>query len=217
MLVTRFATAAVLTLVSLSALQAHAQYIDNRASTPIQGILYGEAEVIRAHGTYNKLTSEAANIDQDTYSKALDNNIKAVEYFYKKKEIHDYAIKKMRKPPLSPEARARINKARAPKRLDRTQIDPDGNLYWPATLTADEFAAARLMLDDLFAERAEGLGGLGTDNYRQIQAVARQLKSHLRQYVKVLGPTEYMQSSKFIDRLSYESRFAMEADGLASN
>lgn len=217
MTITRFAIAALFASISLACVQAQAQYIDNRASTPIQGILQGEAEVIRAAGTYNRLTSEAANIDQDTYSKALDNNIKAVEYFYKKKEIHDYAVKKMRKPPLSAEALARINQSRSPKRLDRNQIDPAGNLYWPATLQDDEFAAARLTLDQLFADRAAGQAGLGTDNYRQIQAVARQLKSHLQQYVTVLSPAEYMQASKFIDRLGYEARFPLEAEGLASN
>lgn len=214
--VRRFAIATLFASISLAAVAAQAQYIDHRASTPIQGILQGEADVIRSHGIYNKLTAEAANIGQEAYTKALDNDIKRVENYYKKKEIHDYAVKKLRKPPLSPEALARINKQRAPKRLGREQIDLAGKLYWPPTLEMAEFAPLRNALDVLFAERAQGQAGLGTSNYRQIREVAGQMKEQLQSYVLELGSTEYMQASKFIDRMKYEASFAMEADGLAA-
>lgn len=192
--------------------------IDMRASTPIQGILMGEAAVIEAQGQWNKLTAEATCIYQDAYSKFLDNDVKRVEYYFKKKDIHDYYVERKRKPRLTSEAIDRINHERAPQRLASQHVTEGGAIAWPRTLEAADFAAARSELDGLFAERAKGAGGLGSDNFRRIQQVAGQMKSALQEQVTELDSTEYMQAKKFIDSLCYEARFEKQPiKGLASN
>lgn len=217
--VTRVASALFFFAVAFTLSNAEAQMVCGApATTPIQGILQGEADVIRSQGLYNKLTAEAANISQETYNKALDNEIKRVDYYYKRKDIHDYNVERQRKPRLSSETLSRINMERAPQRLTRQHIDSQGTIYWPATLEANAFAVARTELEILFEERANGSAGLGTENYRQIQQVARRLKAALQDQVTRLDSSEYMQAKKFIDSLSFEARFpAPQAAALAAD
>jgi hypothetical protein len=186
----------------------------DHASTVAEGALRGEADLIRGIGEFNYNTAAAALIGQDARSKAIDNDYKAVETWFKKKELNRHYVNAAKPPRASTETLARISKERAPDRLGSHQLDETlGAIYWPALLEADTFAVCRVRMETLFEQRSEGSSGLGSRNYRDIQLIANEMRSILKGLLNTVDSSEYMVAKKFIDGLAFEARFPVQAGG----
>jgi hypothetical protein len=188
------------------------------ASTFAEGAQRGHADVIRSAGEFEYNAALARLINQDAYSKAIDNDFKAAETFFKKREMNKYYRDAARPPKATAEALSRFSQERAPDRLTENQIDMTlGAIYWPAVLESEVFTISRVRMETLFEQRSEGSSGLGSQNYRDIQLVAKEMQSVLKGLLRSVAPSDYLLAKKFIDGLAMEARFPYQVDGPNAN
>src|SRR5262245_49306702 len=93
------------------------------ASTPPEGALRGEADLGRSLGEYNYNTSLGAKIGEEAISHGLDNRLKNEETYFAMRQLNREARAAEDSPRLSAADVARINREKAPPRLDNTQFD----------------------------------------------------------------------------------------------
>jgi hypothetical protein len=190
----------------------------HHASTVQEGWQRGRADLIRAQGQYNYNTALANVVAQQARAASIENDLRAAEAYHEKKEQWEYNRIRNARPRLTAEQHARINKSRAPKRLDPTQFDAVlGVIYWPETLERPEFEACRAEMDELFASRVPGSAGQGTENCREIEQVAARMRKVLKAEINAIPSQEWMEAKKFVDGLAFEARFDVLPEGLAQN
>jgi len=186
------------------------------ASTAYEGYLRGWADLHRGVGQHKVLDSIAANYYQDAYSKAIDNDLKATEAYFTKRQINREARAAEALPKPTPQQLAQYARERAPERLSTTEYRPSvGKVYWPATLNDTLFAAERAEIDDAMAHRTMGDAGVGSESYVRINEAATSIQAKLKDNIRSMSPTEYLAAKKFVTRLAYEARFAPGVEGVA--
>ena len=189
----------------------------HHASTFAEGHLRGLAELSRGHGEYNYNTALANLVMQDAYSRSLDNEVKKTETFFKKRQINAYARMAEQTPRASPEAIARFNKERTPKRLAPRQFDAaSGTIHWPAAFKGEGYAPWRGRIGYLFSRRTVQDSGLGSENHKEVEELTRDMRMMLDKQVREMSPSEYIVAKKFIDSLGYEARFELQPQSVAS-
>ena len=183
-------------------------YVDNRASTPAESYSRGLADVTRSAGERNLSNSEAALNYTDARSKQLDNDLKATDTYFQKRQMNESYTAAERRPRLSDEALFRVNKQRMPDRVSASRLDSvTGEIAWPFVLQDKAFDKHRAKLEADFAERAEKGGSIGPDAYLEIRKTTEEMTSELKKLVRKYPGTDYAQARKFIKSLSYEARF----------
>lgn len=181
-------------------------YVDNRASTPAQAQAQGLADVTRSAGAANLMNSAAAQNYTQAESQRLDNDMKATETYFQKRNINESYQKSQERPRLSDEALFRVNKERTPDRLSASQLDSvTGQIAWPLVLQDSAFAEYRTKLEADFAERAEKGGTIGPDAFLDIRKTTEAMTNELKKLVRKYPGTEYAQARDFIKSLSYET------------
>jgi len=186
----------------------------HHASTVGESILRGEADVIRAAGEADYNHSAAALIREGVYSAHLDNQIKHTETFFQKRAINAAARAIERGMPACPETLARFNRERTPCRLASHQLDPvSAGIRWPAAFECKCFDSLRGRVDRLFSERTPDNSGVGSKNYRDVQATVSAMRHMLRHQIHELDSAEYSHARKFIDSLGYEARHPLMPGG----
>ena len=197
---------------------AQAQFL--HSSTAAEGYLHGSADLLRAQGEYNLLTSQAAINQQQAYSRMLDNRQVRFETYWNLRRLNESQRAERRRPPATPEQMARWNQSRLPKRLSLSELNPaTGAIHWVGVLEDEEFASGRTELARLFADRDSDNSGVGSQNYRDIQRTVAELRRQLQRSAKRLPADEFIQAKKFVDGLAYEARFARneQVDEVAAN
>jgi hypothetical protein len=187
---------------------ARAQVVYNNASTAGESYAKGYADVVRAKGDTAVQASIAAGNFEDAYSKDLNNRKLATQtYFEMRKMNSEYrAAEKDRYRQQCSEAMARHAQVGKPERLSAGVLDPvSGKVYWPALLDADQHAANRKALDELFAKRAYE-GKLTTAEMTQLRTACLAMLDDLNKQRRIASPTDYDATDKFIHSLAREGQ-----------
>lgn len=177
------------------------------ATTPIQGINYGIAKIIRAQGDYNLLTSQAlVNLTQ-AQRQQIENWRQYSITYYELRRLNDDYRRMQRGRPLTEAELARIAQVNRPRRLTPSELDTiSGQVAWPVILQAVEFAPLREEVGRIFAERANH-GVLGLDQYLNGDRTLAQMVGVLRKHIEDVPPADYMVARRFLESLAYELRF----------
>lgn len=189
----------------------------HHASTVPESILRGEADVIRAFGEADYNHSAAWLIREGAYSGHLDNRLKYTQTYFQMRAINAEARAVERGMPPCRESVERYNRERTPCRLASHQMDLlDATIHWPFALQCKCFDAFRKRADRLFAERTPENSGVGSRNYRDVQAVVCTMRHLLKHRIHELDSAEYRHARKFIDSLGYESRHRVMPENLTA-
>jgi hypothetical protein len=191
----------VLSLVGASKVTGQDYYYGG-SSTAGEGYARGAASVIQAQGERNLSNSQAAINLEDAYSKAIDNNVKAANAYYDKKQMHDEYF---REHVYAEEQKRATHRARnalpplVPEEFDRTT----GHVNWPQVLQQTQYDQYRLPLDALFSKRAQ-TGGLSTDDYMQATTATKAWRAKLTSQKKDFPEDALHQIVRFILKLERE-------------
>jgi hypothetical protein len=179
---------------------------DYRASTPGQAAAMGMADVTRAAGQYNLDSARAlteVEVARDLY---LDNRMKATQTFFEMRKMNREYRKAERGAPLTYEQMYRLAQVTRPRELDSSQLDPvTGGIAWPAYLQAEKFADLRGQIEKLFGERAHN-GVLAGESYVEAMRLTEELLDKLREDIRIISPSTFMQNRRFIESLQRMAR-----------
>ena len=213
-------------------------YRARRCSVPTtaQELPTGQAAVIGSLGQYNLMTSQAWIHREAARAKYLDNRLEAARTWFKMRELnrkyrrssrhrltredadavqeHYWAIKEIKR--IKAEWAAKVARHAAPKRLMPSQLDPIiGKIYWPEILQWPNYTTMCQNLEKLFSERTLAAGGIGSNNYHEIQQATHAMRSELRKHIRELDSAEYMVAYQFVQSLGYEARFPANSQTVA--
>jgi hypothetical protein len=168
--------------------------------------MYGMSNVIRAEGQYNLLTSMAGVNNEEARSRYLDNRKKWQENYLQGQEQHQkMQAEKFARSRHSPEALAAAAASGVPRLLSPDALDPvTGHITWPEVLLADDYAAPRKELEQLFELRAKTTHTTGTSD--KIRAATATLSEALRKNIMNVPANEYIAARKFLDSLDSSAR-----------
>jgi len=195
-----------------SYLRGHADLVKSAAA-----MVQARAAVVKAQGEANLANAKALESLQKTRSLALDNDMKAAAMFYEKRSLYEsyQALQKTRERPTIEDC-VRYSKMDAPERPAGSELEPQrGTIQWPPVLKHETFLEQRAQLDCLFAQRSRAEGTATTEVYGQVQTLAGQMRSDLKEMIDQMPPVEYLEAKKFIDKLAYEAQFPARPDGTA--
>jgi hypothetical protein len=187
-----------------SATQYPYGYGEEIATTPIQGIDYGVARIIRAEADWNLAASKAALNWTEVQRQEMQNYKDwTATYFEVRRMWREFrAAERGRQPTAADFVRyAQMGK---PRRLTPSELDPiSGQLGWPMLLRNADFAIYRMELDQVFADRA-ARGVIGGEQYLRANRLADSMLEALRRHIYEVPPGEYMLARRFLESVSYE-------------
>jgi len=174
--------------------------------TVASNYMYGMSNVIRAEGEYNLLTSAAGVNYEEARSRYLDNQKKWWQNYLQGQEAHQKMMaEKYAREKHSPEALASAAASGLPPQLSPDALDPvTGQITWPDVLQADQYAAERKELEQLFELRAKTTQTAATSE--AVRAAADKMTGILRNDVQTIPANEYMAARKFLDSLAWAVR-----------
>ncbi len=179
-----------------------------QAATAQQAAAMGMADVVRAAGSYNLLTSQANINNQTADSMYLDNVLKGAQTYWAMKGDYEIGKQKYATPGLTTEDSWRYAQENLPKRLKANELDPvTGKIYWPAPLMDPRYQAYRDQLDKMFLERETAHGSIGYDLYAQTQQVADGMMAELQKNIAMYPSGDYVKMKNFLQSLAYEARY----------
>lgn len=189
-----------------------APFAYDHASTLEEGILRGGADLLRGIGEMNYNNSAASILNQEAYSRYLDNRLKATATYFDQRKLNREARAEERGQRPSQEDLERYAKLRNPDRLPAFRFDAARNrVVWPEVFNHSYFAEERDTIDRLMAAR----GGAGPEA-REIQLAAAHMVEKLRAVVHNVQPGEYAAAKRFLTSLQFEMNFAPGAAGIAA-
>ena len=179
---------------------------DYRASTPAEGAAYGMASVVRAAGQYQLDSARAATEIEVAQDKYLDNRMKATQTFFEMRKMNREYRKEARGPALTYEQMYRLAQVTRPKELDSAQLDPvTGDITWPPYLRDKKYDELRNEIDAMFVKRSQD-GVLAGEDYVKTMKLTEDLLDKLRDNIKDLTPSVFVDSKKFIESLQRMAR-----------
>ncbi len=192
--------------------------IYRHASTYEEGVQRGFADVVRAAGDFNYNTSLANINNQIARDLAINNDLKATEAFFQKRQINRQARAAERRVKPTQEQLQDIAARRAPERLTAADVDRETRrIYWPATLMRDEYSATRNAVNALYAARNVHNSGLGSENYQKTRYATAAMKSQLKNRMGTMSATEYIAAKKFITGIEQEAAYQSQHDHIVLN
>ena len=190
----------------------------HHASTFQEGWLRGWADLHRAAGEYNYNSALARMYNEEAYNRYLDNEKKYAQTYFEKRELQRQARINERGPRPTRAQLTQFARQKAPGRLSAHEYQPElGQVRWPAVLQERTFAVERSAIDQLMADRNINNSGAGTENHDQISQLTSRMRGKLKEQINRLTPMQYVSAKKFLNSLEYESRHALNVNGLAAN
>ncbi len=182
------------------------------SSTPIEGVLRGQAAVVQSAGQANYLNSAAAVNYQEAARRRIENAALYVKTYYENKELNRQYREKYAPVPPTKEQWERITEKMLPDRLTAKNFDPvTGQLIWPHVLRTDEYKAIRERIDALLATRTPDNSGDGSPSQREIAQLVDAMMLLLKQNIGTLSTSQYASAKEFLRSLDYEMTFPMSA------
>jgi hypothetical protein len=176
------------------------------ATTPIQGIDYGIARIIRSEGVYNYLSSEAALTLTEAQRREIENWRLWTETYFEMRRLNREARAAERGPAPTPADFVRYAQIGKPRRLGPSELDSiTGQIYWPLMLQLPEFTPFRTEVQRVFAQRAS-TGAIDGTDYLKVYDTVAMMKTALQQRIRELPPMDYIAARRFLESLSWEAR-----------
>jgi len=178
------------------------------SSTGLEGAERGYAEMLRGEGEYSRNTAAALIDLQTARQKAIGNWSYGVQTQWL---LQDQWRERQRADVhrLSADQYREIARESAPRRLTLHQLTADGAINWPVVLRDSRFAALRVRMEVLFAERAFALRNyqpVAMANNREVRVVGdlmlAQLRRQLPEYEE--HPAAWLEAKHFVESLKYE-------------
>lgn len=181
----------------------------DHSSTYEEGVLRGTGALARGVGAARLDTSLAAMNYQEAYRRALENSLRYAETYYAKRDLwFDYQEAHNREP-LTMEGYRRIAEAEGADRLTAEQFDPEtGKILWPNLLEADVLEPYRVTIEEALASRSVTDVGLGSRTYERVRLSVDSMREILERNRKSLPSHLYVNATRFLDSVQFESRFA---------
>ncbi len=173
-----------------------------RASTAAEGYARGMAAVIQAQGQKNLLDSAARKNNEEARSAYLDNRVKAVETYWKRREIYNENMEeKLYKESI--ERQERVAQVKL-KDLSTEEVNPTtGAVKWPVLLANQRYDPFRRPMDELMAKRAQ-YGMLPVEDLIEAQQIIREWRASVT-YDKDFFPDALVRDSlRFLIKLNRE-------------
>lgn len=172
------------------------------SSTPVEGAQRGMADVIRSQGMNNLANSEAAiNLGQ-ARSQNIDNQVKATNAYWEKKNIYEQNMA-----PRRYEEHQEYQKHRARvqlKPITNKDLDPTtGAIAWQPIHKEARYSEFRDPLDELFARRAQ-YGELSSDDYLQAKQLIKDFRMAITANKSVYPEAPLRSSLRFLLKLDRE-------------
>lgn len=166
---------------------------------------FGAAQVIRAEGEYNALTTQGMINFETARSRYIENSAKWSQFYSKMREANEsYRRQKIEQNRHSPEVLAQAAASDVPRSLSSDEIDPvTGRITWPVLLMDDQYAAVRADLEHLFELHAWTTRTPETS--AKIHEGTRQMMEMLRDNIENVPAGEYVAARKFIEALDYSA------------
>jgi hypothetical protein len=204
---------------------ASAQVVINRASTVGESQARGIADVVRSQGEYNLLTSQARVNDATARRQELENNLRQTEVFFERRALNhqqrfgDYPERAARNAQRAAEQAQlqaqrnmiRYGQAGRPRRLTSRELDPiTGRITWSLFLQAPEYAEPRQTVDAVMQTRALQHGILTVEEFEAAMDAIDQMRSILQGRIREKRSMDFINTTNFLDRLTYEIRNPVE-------
>jgi hypothetical protein len=171
------------------------------SSTVEEGAARGFADVVRSRGMARLQTAEAMTKVEDARRAYIENRLAATQAYFDLRRMNAEYRDAARGQPLSFDQYVRLARQQAPERLSVSQLDPfTGMINWPAVLLDERYKPERLLIEELYAERANEIAG----NKREIQLACENLMELLKADIDRYAQTDYLQARKFLESLKYE-------------
>ncbi len=173
-----------------------------RASTAAEGYARGMARVIQAQGEKNLMDSAARINNEQARSAYLDNRVKAVETYWKRREIYNENMEeKLYKDSLERQERFAQVKL---KEITANELNPTtGAVRWPALLAKERYDRYRVAMDELMAKRAQ-YGMLPVDDLLDAQQIIRDWREAITQDKAAYSDSLVRDSLRFLLKLNRE-------------
>jgi hypothetical protein len=168
--------------------------------------MFGAAQVIRAQGDYNALTTQGMINFEMARSGYIDNAVKWSQFYSRMREANEvYKRQKLEQNRHSPEVLAKVAASDVPRALNSDELDAvTGRINWPEVLMDDQYAALRSDLEHLFQLRAWTTTRTTVTGLK-IHEDTRQLLELLRRNIENMPASDYIAARKFIDALDYSA------------
>jgi len=96
----------------------------------------------------------------------------------------------------------------APKRLTQSEIEiRSGTLNWPKSLLSEEFYEYRKIISEAFIDRSID-GYLDMDEQDEVKNSVTEILTIWKSMIRDVSPHKYIRVKKFLESISYESRFS---------
>lgn len=141
------------------------------ASTAAESYSRGLSSVIQAQGEKNLMDSEARKNNEQARSAYLDNRVKSVETYWKRREIYnEQTEEKLYKASL--ERQQRLAKVKLTD-ISPQELNPStGAVTWPSLLASDRYDPFRGPLEELLAKRSQ-YGALSVEDLVEAKTLIR--------------------------------------------
>ena len=172
------------------------------------GLRQGLESVVRAASQSSSSGPSSPLVDSQTaQSMSYDNQIKATNTYFQKRQLNRSYRQAERGPQYTAAEYRKWARERAPDRLNSSQVDRyTGRINWPVVLKGESYRKRREQLDQLYASHTAGGGGMNTSEYAKIQRLSKEMQTQLKDEIKDLTPEQYSYTRKFLEGLRYEAR-----------
>ena len=181
-----------------------------QASTPGESFARGMADVIRARGEFNLLTSEAAINWQEARARAIVNAQDYTDAYFKMRKANRDYRRAERGPRPTQEEIERFASAGKPLPLSPSELDElTGRVKWPILLSANHFSSLRAEMEDLLDQWAvsRSLGQpdrFGAEQHLAVRSLSDRMEEILQQDVRNLPTQDYAAAKRFLRSLEYQ-------------
>jgi len=165
--------------------------------------MFGAAQVIRAAGDYNALSTQGMINFEMARSRYIDNAVKWSQFYGRMREANEaYKRQKYESSRHSPEILAQVAASDIPRVLGSDELDPvTGKLFWPEALTSAQFSEERAEIERLLELTVWTTRT--PEMVAQLREEIRKMREHLRTQMEDIPAADYIVARKFLDSLEY--------------
>jgi hypothetical protein len=166
---------------------------------------FGAAQVIRAEGEYNELTTRGMINFETARSRYIENAAKWSQFYSQMREGNEaYRRQKIEQNRHSPDVLAQVAASDVPRSLSSDEIDlVTGRITWPVVLMDDQYAAVRADLEHLSGRHA--WTARTPETSAKIHQDTRKMIEMLRNNIENVPAGEYVAARRFIEALDYSA------------
>ncbi len=176
------------------------------------------ASLINSAAVYEKAQAEIARLYQDTYEKAVNNDLLEAEVYYKKRAAyHAYHAAQRVKPDVPTRHMTQARTAStggvstggaSPMAGSAAQpyaLSAQG-IRWPTLFNTSNYASVRYQIDNLLKNRTPENSGAGSQNCAEIVSRLAALKRTLRENIRNYHSLDYLTARNFVEAVEDEAQ-----------